>query len=98
MTLLGTSLEEVHAKPNEYQVIACQNLLKGLLSRPETLLVSRTELISQEVDEEDKGSAIIYFAAQDRYGKEVESTAFCSAEDRASASIMDIRHVDHMRF
>jgi len=94
---LGSCFEKIHARPNAYQIIACQELLKGLLSRPETLKISRIELGNREKDIEDEGYAIIHFSALDKYAKEIESSAFCSAEDRASASIMDIRHVNHMK-
>jgi hypothetical protein len=98
LATLGTCFQQVHARPNAYQTLACQELLRGLLARPDTLKVGQVELISKEEIVNDEGSVIIYFIALDKYGKEVESRAFCSVENRASASIMDIQHVDHMKF
>jgi hypothetical protein len=98
LTISGACLQQVQAKPNSYQVIACQELLKGLLARPATLKIGQIELIQKEEDVNDEGSAIITFTALDKHAKEIESKALCSIEDRASASIMDIQHVDHMRF
>lgn len=98
LAALGTCIQQVHARPNAYQVLACQELLRGLLARPDTLKIGQVEVMSNEEVVNDKGSVIIDFNARDRYGKEVQSRAFCSVEDRASASIMDIQHVDHMKF
>ena len=87
----------VDAKPNEYQILACQDLLRGLLARQETLQINSIEILPREVEESDQGAVIIRFTANDKYDKRVDSSAFCSADDRASASIMDIQHVDHMK-
>ena len=92
-----TCFQQVHARPNAYQTLACQELLRGLLARPDTLKVGLVDVIDKEKAANDEGSVIIYFTAVDKYAKEVESKAFCSVEDRASASIMDIQHVDHMK-
>lgn len=100
LAALGTCFQcfqQVHARPNSYQVLACQELLKGLLARPETLKVGQIEAMPKEEIVNDKGYIIIDFNALDKYGKEVESRAFCSVEDRASASIMDVQHADHMK-
>jgi len=97
LVTLGSCFQQIHARPNAYQILACQELLKGILARPETLKISRIELGTREKDIEDEGNVVIHFSALDKYAKEVESAAFCSAEDRASASIMNIRHEDHMK-
>ena len=87
----------VHGEPNKYQILACQDLLRGLLARQETLQINIIEIIPREVEESDKGAVIIRFTAQDIHDKRVDSSAFCSVEDRASASIMDVQYVDHMK-
>ena len=96
LSIVCTCWEKVHAKPHEYQILACQNLLRSILARPGKLTIGKTEIISQDTEANDKGSAIIYFTAEDKYAKKVDSRAFCSMS-RASASIMDIYHVDLMK-